>query len=96
MRLNLLLLAALLASSLALVHTAYESRRLFSGLDRERARAQALHAEHQRLQAERQIQATPARVERLARVRLGMRMATPAVIEYVVDPVASSGQGASR
>jgi cell division protein FtsL len=96
MRLKLLLLIALLASSLALVHTAYESRRLFAALDRERARAQALESEHQRLQAERQVQATPARVEQLARVRLGMRMATPAVIEYVVDPLVSQGQGATR
>ncbi|MBI3157323.1 MAG: cell division protein FtsL [Burkholderiales bacterium] len=96
MRLNLLLLVALLASSLVLVHTAYESRRLFSALDRERAQARALAVEHQRLQAERQLQAAPARVEQVARARLGMRMATPAVTEYVVDPLASQGQGASR
>lgn len=96
MRLNLLLLIGLLASSLALVHTAYESRRLFSALDRERARAQALETEHQRLQAERQVQATPARVEQLARLRLGMQMATPAVIEFVVDPGAAAAQGAAR
>jgi cell division protein FtsL len=101
MRVNLLLVAALLVSSLMLVHTAYESRRLFAALDRERVRAQALEIEQQRLQAERQAQATPKRVEQVARLRLGMRTATPAVTEYVVDgarpaAAASAAVGAPR
>jgi cell division protein FtsL len=98
MRVNLLLVAALLVSSLMLVHTAYESRRLFSALDRERTRAQVLEIERQRLEAERQAQATPKRVEQVARVRLGMQAATPAVTEYVVDgaPAAPAAVGAPR
>lgn len=98
MRLNLLLVAALLASSLMLVHTAYESRRLFAALDRERTRASALEIDRQRLEAERQAQATPKRVEQVARVRLGMQAATPAVTEYVVDaaPAAPAAAGVQR
>lgn len=98
MRVNLLLVAALLVSSLMLVHTAYESRRLFSALDRERTRAQVLEIERQRLEAERQAQATPKRVEQVARVRLGMQAATPAVTEYVVDGAraASAAVGAPQ
>ncbi|MEP7283366.1 MAG: cell division protein FtsL [Rubrivivax sp.] len=90
MRLNLLLLAILLASSLALVKTSYESRRLFAALDRARGAAQALDLDRQRLEAERQAQSTPLRVERVAREKLKMRQATAGVTEYVVDPAAPS------
>lgn len=88
-RLNLLLVLALLASSLWLVRSSHDSRRLFSALDRARAEAAALESERQRLEAERQAQATPLRVERVARERLGMRHANAAVTEYVGDPLAS-------
>lgn len=85
-RINLLLLAALLASSLWLVHTSYEARRLFADVDRAKGVQQRLDAEYRRLDAERQTQATHLRVERVAREKLGMRAATPAVTEMVSDP----------
>jgi cell division protein FtsL len=88
-KLNLLLLAALLGSSLLLVHTAYESRRVFAALDQARREALKLDAEFQRLEAERQAQATHLRVEKVAREKLRMRTATPAVTAYVPDAVAS-------
>ncbi len=103
-RVNLLLLAALLASCLYLVKTAYESRRLFHALDRARAEQGQLDTEFKRLEAERQAQATHLRVEKVAREKLRMRTATPAVTHYVTDgvapaaaaevPVAASGAGA--
>ena len=40
-RLNLLLLLALLASSVYLVHVAYDARRLFAALDRAQTEARA-------------------------------------------------------
>jgi len=86
MRWNLMLLAALVFSSLWLVQTSYESRRLYTALDRARGQAQSLAVEHQRLEAERQAQATPGRVESVARQRLGMLPATAAVTQYVTDP----------
>jgi cell division protein FtsL len=92
-KLNLLLLAAVLGSSLLLVNTAYESRRVFAALDLARKDALKLDAEFQRLDAERQAQATHLRVERVAREKLRMRTATPAVTAYVPDPTAS---GAAR
>jgi cell division protein FtsL len=92
-KLNLLLLAAVLGSSLLLVHTAYESRRVFAALDLARKDALRLDAEFQRLDAERQAQATHLRVEKVAREKLRMRTATPAVTAYVPDTVAS---GAAR
>ncbi|HYN60614.1 MAG TPA: cell division protein FtsL [Rubrivivax sp.] len=82
-RVNLLLLAALLASCLYLVKTAYESRRLFHALDRARHEQAQLDTEFKRLDAERQAQATHLRVEKVAREKLRMRTATPAVTYYV-------------
>ncbi len=88
-RLNLLLLAAVIASAMALVRTAYESRRLFYELHQAEVQAARLAGETRRLQAEREAQATSLRVERTAREKLGMRTVTPAVTVYVVDPAAS-------
>ncbi len=85
-RLNLLLLLALLVSSLVLVKTSYESRRLFAALDRARAEARELELDYERLDAERRAQATHLRVEKVAREQLKMRGATPAVTTYVADP----------
>ena len=69
-RLNVLLLMALLASAFYLVRMSYDARRLFSALDRAQAEARQLDSDHERLQAERQAQATPLRVEQTAREKL--------------------------
>jgi cell division protein FtsL len=82
-RLNLLLLAALMFSSLLLVRESYEARRLFATLDRAQSQALRIESEHERLSLEKRTQATPLRVEKLAREKLGMRSATPAVTQYV-------------
>lgn len=89
-RLNLVLLLALIASSLYLVKVSYESRRLFTELDRAQALALQLQSEHERLQLEARAQATPLRVEKVAREKLAMRNATPAVTEYVAAPAAAA------
>jgi cell division protein FtsL len=95
-RVNLLLLAALLASGLYLVKTAYESRRLFHALDRARIEQTRLEVEYKRLDAERQAQATHLRVEKVAREKLRMRTATPAVTQYVVDEATPGAAAASQ
>ena len=82
-RLNLFLLIALLASALYLVHTQYESRRLFAELDKAMSDARKLGIEHERLQVEKRAQATPSRVEKLAKEQLQMRTASPAITQYV-------------
>ncbi|MFG5409688.1 cell division protein FtsL [Piscinibacter sakaiensis] len=81
-RLNVVLLAALLASALYLVRQSYDARRLFTELDRAQSAARQLETEYERLKAERQAQATPLRVEKTAREKLQMRTATPAVTQY--------------
>jgi cell division protein FtsL len=86
-RVNLLLAIGLLISSLYLVQTAYDSRRLFAELDKAKNEAARLEIESKRLEAEREAQATSLRVERTAREKLAMRTATPAVTVYVQDDV---------
>ena len=83
MRLNLVLLLAVLASALYLVNVQYESRRLFTELDRSRSDARRLEVDNERLQVEKRAQATPLRVEKLAKEVLQMRTASPAITLYV-------------
>ena len=87
-RLNLVLLVALLVSSIYLVRVSYESRRLFAALDKAQGEERSLDHESERLKTELRSQATPLRVERTARDRLAMRTATPAVTQYVELPAA--------
>jgi cell division protein FtsL len=91
-RLNLVLLAAVMASALYLVHTQYESRRLFTALDRAVAEAHRLETENERLQVEKRAQATPARVQRIAQGQLQMRAATPAITQYVTLQTPTSSE----
>lgn len=82
-RFSLILLLAAMASALYLVHTQYESRRLYVELERAQAQARRLEIDNKGLQIEKRSQATPLRVEKLAKERLQMRTATPAITEYV-------------
>jgi cell division protein FtsL len=97
-RINLLLLLALLLSSVYLVRVSYESRRLFAELDRAQSEERTLDNDGERLKTELRSQATPLRVERTARDRLAMRTATPAVTQYVELPRVATGasEGAPR
>jgi cell division protein FtsL len=72
-RLNLVLLLAVLASALYLVNVQYESRRLFTELDRAKSRGATPGAENERLQVEKRAQATPCTGGALAREKLQMR-----------------------
>ena len=95
LRLNLTLLVAVLASALYLVQTQYESRRLFAEIDRSMSDARKLEIEHERLQVEKRAQATPLRVERLAKDQLQMRAASPAITQYVTPGGAASSPAAN-
>ncbi len=90
MRLNLVLLMAVLASALYLVRTQYESRRLFTELDRSGSETRRLVLEHERLQVEKRAQATPLRVEKLAKDQLHMRGASPSITQYVTPGAPAS------
>ena len=90
-----LLLALLLLSALLLVRTSYDSRRLFTEIDRARSQERTLEAEFQRLDADRRVQATHLRVERVAREKLQMRNATAALTHYAPDAGAVPAAAAS-
>ena len=85
LRLNLVLLLAVMASAIFLVHSQYESRRLFTELDRSINESRRLATENQRLEVEKRAQATPQRIEVLARDQIKMHAATPAITQYVQD-----------
>ncbi len=81
-RVSLLLMIAVMASALYLVRTQYESRSLTTELHRASVEAQRLETENDTLDVERRAQATPLRVEKLAREQLRMRTITPAITQY--------------
>ena len=97
MRLSVVLLAAVIFSALYLVRVQYDSRRLFTDLDRANAEARRLETERGRLEVEKRAEATSLRVEKLAKDKLAMRTVTPAITEYVTSsaalPVASAPRG---
>jgi cell division protein FtsL len=83
MRLNIVLLLAVLASAIYLVGVQYDSRRIFTEVDKARSEGRRLETELELLQVQKRAQATPARVERLAKEKLQMRQVTPGVTAYV-------------
>ena len=91
-RLNIMLLLMVLASALLVVRTQYESRVLYTEWDRAVGESRRLVQEHERLQVEKRAQATPLRVEKLARAQLHMRTATPSITQYVSDPESAQGR----
>lgn len=99
-RVNIVLLLAVLASALYLVNVQYESRRLFTAMDRALAEARKLETEREQLNLEKRAQATPLRVDKIAREQLQMRVATPAITQYVAAPEANAvnapAQGAAK
>jgi len=94
-RLHLLLLLALLGTALFIVHSQYQSRQVFTELDRAMTEAHRIEVDSDRLQVEKRAQATPLRVEKLAREQLHMRAPTPAIMQYVsVDGSSAPGSTA--
>ena len=82
-RVSLLLLLATVVSALWLVHSHYESRRMFMDMESARKEAKRIEVDHDRMEIERRAQATPLRVEQIARQQLNMRTASPAITQYV-------------
>lgn len=92
-KLNVVLAVLLILSCLALVKSAYEGRRVFAALDQAQREQRQLESEFKRLDAERQAQATPRLVEKVAREKLRMSTVTPGVTTYVDDVPASGPAG---
>jgi len=83
-RINVLLLLAVLGSALHLVHTEYAARTLYTALDKARAQQRAL-AEQQRTLLQQRAQAMPAQFDALAQEQLRMHFPTAATTQYLID-----------
>ncbi len=87
-RLNILLLLAILVCSLSVVTSQHKARRLFQAMEVEQERARQLEIEFGQLQLELSTWATSPRIEKIARDKLKMR--TPETAKIVTVP---SGAG---
>ena len=85
LRLNLALLAIVLASALGAVASQHKARKSFTEIEREQERMRQLEVEWGQLQLEQSTWATHGRVERVAHDDLGM--VTPQASELrIVQP----------
>ena len=82
-KLNLLLLAVLVACALGLVTSQHRARKLFVELERENSRARELDVEYGQLQLEASTWGLHSRVEKIATGTLGMRAADPRRVRVV-------------
>ena len=82
-KLNLLLLAVLVACAIGLVTSQHRGRKLFSQLEGELARARELDIEYGRLQLEASTWGLHQRVEKIAAGQLGMRTPDPRRVRIV-------------
>jgi cell division protein FtsL len=82
-RLNIVLAAAVLLSCLWLIRTSYEARHLYVELEKAQSQSHELQIDYERLQVDKRAQATPLRVEKLAREKLHMFNNSPSYTHYV-------------
>lgn len=91
-RLNMLLLLAVVVCALGVVTSQHRARKLFQELEAEQERAKQLDVEFGQLQLELSTWATPPRIEKIARDKLKMRTPEPSrVISAVAGPTAEGG-----
>lgn len=96
LRLNIVLAIALLLSCFWLIRTSYESRHLFVELEKAQTQSHELQIDFERLQVDKRAQATPLRVEKLAREKLHMFNNSPAVTHYVSTSASGVVQAAGQ
>jgi cell division protein FtsL len=82
-RLNVLLLAALVACALSLVTSRHQARNLFVELERAQSLTRGYEVEYGQLQLEQSTWAMPARVEKIAREQLKMQLPRPGRMQVI-------------
>lgn len=82
-RLNAILLLIAVACALSVVSSNHKARKLFIELEREQERMKQLDVEWGQLQLEQSTWASHARVEKIARDKLGMKPPAPGQIVSV-------------
>jgi cell division protein FtsL len=96
LRVNIVLAILLMGSCVWLIRSSNESRRLFSDLEKAQAQAHELQIDFERLQLDKRAQATPLRVEKLARDKLHMFNTSPAVTHYVSLAASGAASGVAQ
>jgi cell division protein FtsL len=86
LRLNLFLLAVLVACALSLVTSRHQARQLTSELTRETTKARNYEVEFGQLTLEQSTWSMPARVEKIARDALRLQHPGPGRVEIVDVP----------
>lgn len=89
-RLNLILLAILIACALALVTSQHQARKLYVELQKEQELAKQFEVEWGQLQLEQGTWAMHARVEKIATQALGMRVPPPSRIQVLPSAAAEA------
>lgn len=89
-KLNLVLLAVLLACALGLVTSQHRARKLFSELEREQERSRQLEIEYGQLQLEASTWGLHSRVEKIASRALGLRAPDPRRVR-LITPARAEG-----
>lgn len=79
-RFNLILLVVAVLCALSTISANHRARKLFIELEREQSRMRELDVEWGQLQLEQSTWAGHARIERIARDKLGMRPPQPAQV----------------
>jgi cell division protein FtsL len=82
-RMNLLLLVLAIACALGVVTSQHKARKLFVELQNEKDKAQQMEVEWGQLQLEQSTLAMPARVERIAGIKLHMQLPKNGQIRFI-------------
>ena len=83
-KLNLLLLAVLVACALGLVTSQNRARQLFSAVEQAQLQAHRLNVEYGQLQLEAGTWGQHARVQKIAREVLGMHVPDPSKVRIIM------------
>lgn len=86
---QLLLLLAVIACALGVVTSQNKARKLFVELQKEKDKAQQMEIEWGQLQLEQSTLAMPARVEKIASLKLQMQMPKTGQIQFIRSNPAS-------
>ena len=95
-RLSLLLLAVLTACALGLVTSRHQARKLFSELEQQQERTRQLDVEYGQLQLESSTWAMHARIERIARQALRLKMPENSRVKIIEFPPRDAGGANSQ
>ena len=91
---SLVLLLLAMVCALSVVTAQHKARKLFAELQREKDKAQQMEVEWGQLQLEQSTWAMPARVEKIAVMKLQMQLPDGAHVQFILLSLNKVGTGA--